>query len=111
LALDTLFWRVSGTIVGTVPYATTVAADAPDRLSQATGHLTPSDRIVETRRKNGCVKKFEDVREAGASVSLMAADQGKRRSIAEAIKKSLRIDPLYEQQSSMRATAGAANSR
>jgi hypothetical protein len=29
-ALDTLFWRVSGTIVGTVPYATSVAADEPD---------------------------------------------------------------------------------
>jgi hypothetical protein len=35
-------------------------------LSQATIHLTPSDRIVETRRKNGCVKKFEDAREVQA---------------------------------------------
>jgi hypothetical protein len=62
LALNTLFWRVSGTIVGTAPYATSVAADAPDRLSQATIHLTPSDRIVEPCRKNGGVKKFEELR-------------------------------------------------
>jgi hypothetical protein len=29
--------------------------------------MTPSDQIVENPQKNGCVKKFEDVREAGAS--------------------------------------------
>jgi len=29
-------------------------------------HLTPSDRIVETGRKNGCFKKFEDPRFFGA---------------------------------------------
>jgi hypothetical protein len=56
--------------VGTAPYATGVAVDAPDRLSQTTIHLTPSDRIVEPRRKNGCVKKFEDLREARASMSI-----------------------------------------
>jgi hypothetical protein len=29
----------------------------------------PSDRIVETGRKNGCFKKFEEKREASMSIA------------------------------------------
>ena len=32
-------------------------------------HQTPSDRIVETGRKNDCFKKFEELREAGAVIA------------------------------------------
>jgi hypothetical protein len=59
LALDTLFWRVSWTIVGTVPTTRRVSPPLPDWLSRSTSHLTSSDRIVETSRKNGCFKEFE----------------------------------------------------
>ena len=62
--------------MGTAPYAKGVAVDAPDRLSQATIHLMPSDRIVELRRKNGCVKKFEDLGEARATSLDAAAFSG-----------------------------------
>jgi hypothetical protein len=70
LALNTLVCCVSGTIVGTAPYATGVAADAQDRLSMATSHPTASDRIVEPRRKNGCVEKFEDCARREGRVSI-----------------------------------------
>ena len=64
--------------MGTAPYATGVAADAPDRLSQTTIHLTPSDRIVEPRRKNGGVKKFEDLRTLGAYSAINGPNQQER---------------------------------
>jgi hypothetical protein len=68
LALDTLFWRVAGTIVGTVPPRDECRHVRRNWLSQSTIHLDILDRIVETSRKNGCFKKFEDVLEMGAHV-------------------------------------------
>jgi hypothetical protein len=61
LALDTLFWRVAGTIVGTVPPRDDCCRRASDWLSQSTIHPDISfDRIVETNKKNGCFKKVEE---------------------------------------------------
>ncbi len=62
LALRAPFWELTGTISGTVPYAPTVAAVARVECPSPKIHLTPSDRILGTGRKNGCFKKIEEPR-------------------------------------------------
>ena len=62
-------------------------------------HQTPSDRIVETGRKNDCFKKFEDLHEASRDVAKRCAPQWSVRgsSVPESIDRILaarRLDAL-----------------
>jgi hypothetical protein len=66
LALEALFWRVTGTILGTVPPAT-YRRHYPDLLSQLNDPPKRSDGIVETCRENGCFKKLEEILKAMGS--------------------------------------------
>ena len=48
--------------MGTVPHDECRSRCAGLTVSRTTIQLAPSDRIVETVRKNGCLKKFEELR-------------------------------------------------